>query len=380
MKLITAVTKPEASDKAELEAAANTPFVDFLASRGLGQNLQTFIMYSIAMIGPDQRNTPAEKKISTSVGLESMLRFLRSLGRYGNTPLIYPLFGISDLVQAFCRFAAVYGTVYMLDQPIDRLLVDAPEELPQPRRVVGIVSGKQVIRAPVVIANMDRMASFVDVASPVPEEFISRLVCSVDRTLDPEGKDVLLFASIPPLSFGNPDTIYLMQLDPSTNCCPPGRFLVQIWTQGSATSMEALKSLASILIKTDSSAGDDMRPKSDWTATFDARVRASFPKETLPHGLAIVPDPGQAIDPDSCFQIAKAMFLELFPDLEFIPEVPHPDDVKWGGDEEQEQPAEPTADATTAAPTQESAKQEAPKPQSDSPAETSDFPAPTSFD
>jgi hypothetical protein len=43
--------------------------------------------------------------LSTPEGLELLQRYLKSHGRYGgNTPLLYPLYGIAELCQAYCRF------------------------------------------------------------------------------------------------------------------------------------------------------------------------------------------------------------------------------------------------------------------------------------
>ena len=43
-----------------------------------------------------------------------MKAFLLSLGRYGKGAFLYPRYGVSDILQAFCRMCAVYGGFYML--------------------------------------------------------------------------------------------------------------------------------------------------------------------------------------------------------------------------------------------------------------------------
>lgn len=42
--------------------------------------------------------------------------YLHSLGRFGSTAFITPMYGVSELAQAFCRVSAVHGGIYMLRQ------------------------------------------------------------------------------------------------------------------------------------------------------------------------------------------------------------------------------------------------------------------------
>jgi RAB protein geranylgeranyltransferase component A len=50
--------------------------------------------------------------LNTMKGIELLQRYLKSQGRYGgNTPLLYPLYGTSELCQAFCRFFFFFGDV-----------------------------------------------------------------------------------------------------------------------------------------------------------------------------------------------------------------------------------------------------------------------------
>uniref|UniRef100_A0A3B4X6G6 CHM Rab escort protein n=1 Tax=Seriola lalandi dorsalis TaxID=1841481 RepID=A0A3B4X6G6_SERLL len=81
----------------------------------LGDNLQHFLLHSIAMVTED---TPTE------VGLTSTRHFLRCLGRYGNTPFLFPVYGLGEIPQCFCRMCAVFGGIYCLRHSVHCLLVD----------------------------------------------------------------------------------------------------------------------------------------------------------------------------------------------------------------------------------------------------------------
>ena len=37
-------------------------------------------------------------------GVENVQKFIRSIGRYGNTPFLWTLYGSGELPQCFCRY------------------------------------------------------------------------------------------------------------------------------------------------------------------------------------------------------------------------------------------------------------------------------------
>ena len=70
------------------------PFVDFLRSRKLTDNLIHFVTEAIGMVG---------EGAGCREGLERTRAFLTSLGRYGTTPFLFSMYGSGELPQAFCR-------------------------------------------------------------------------------------------------------------------------------------------------------------------------------------------------------------------------------------------------------------------------------------
>ena len=82
-------------------------------------------------------------------GLKATQTFLKSLGRYGNTPFIFPLYGSGDVTQAFCRFAAVYSGIYCLNRTVNSLIVNTEDQ-----RVSSIVcTAGQNIKCSHVVAS-----------------------------------------------------------------------------------------------------------------------------------------------------------------------------------------------------------------------------------
>jgi GDP dissociation inhibitor len=56
-------------------------------------------------------------------GVTRTKRFLNSLGRYGNTPFLWPMYGSGEIPQCFCRLCAVFGGVYHLKRAAEAVIV-----------------------------------------------------------------------------------------------------------------------------------------------------------------------------------------------------------------------------------------------------------------
>lgn len=78
---------------------------------------------------------------------ERILLYTSSMARFGKSPYIYPLYGLGELPQGFARLSAIYGGTYMLDKPIDEIVVD------ESGRFTGVRSGEEVARAGMVIGD-----------------------------------------------------------------------------------------------------------------------------------------------------------------------------------------------------------------------------------
>ncbi|ROJ62536.1 Rab proteins geranylgeranyltransferase component A 1 [Anabarilius grahami] len=78
----------------EYQDYSEKPFSEFLKNKKLTENLQDFVLHSIAMV---------TQQTITEEGLKATQHFLRCLGRYGNTPFLFPLYGLGEIPQCFCR-------------------------------------------------------------------------------------------------------------------------------------------------------------------------------------------------------------------------------------------------------------------------------------
>lgn len=86
---------------------------------GLEATTRDFIGHSMALYTTDDYiNTRGMAKEAT----ERIKLYANSMARYGNSPYIYPLYGLGEIPQAFARLSAIYGGTYMLNTNVDEFL------------------------------------------------------------------------------------------------------------------------------------------------------------------------------------------------------------------------------------------------------------------
>lgn len=101
---------------------------------GLDPNTQDFTGHALALHRDD--DYLAEPAVNT---IRRIKLYSDSLARYGKSPYLYPMYGLGELPQGFARLSAIYGGTYMLDKPIDEIVVENG-------RVVGVRSGSEIAK------------------------------------------------------------------------------------------------------------------------------------------------------------------------------------------------------------------------------------------
>jgi len=54
--------------------------------------------------------------------IDKMNLYLDSIGRYGDSPFLYPVYGLGGLPESFSRLCAIHGGTYMLHTHVDEIL------------------------------------------------------------------------------------------------------------------------------------------------------------------------------------------------------------------------------------------------------------------
>ena len=80
----------------------------------------------------------------TGRAMTDLCRHLLSLGRYGGTAFLFPMYGSGELSQSFCRSAAVHGATYLLRRSAKGLITTQCSDGEESMTVSGIVLGGDV--------------------------------------------------------------------------------------------------------------------------------------------------------------------------------------------------------------------------------------------
>ncbi|XP_025085807.1 rab proteins geranylgeranyltransferase component A 2-like isoform X2 [Pomacea canaliculata] len=301
------------------------PFADFLDSQKLTTRIKHFVMEAIAMVLPSS---------STQEGLASTQKFLRSLGRYGNTAFLFPLYGSGELPQGFCRLSAVFGGCYCLTLSALHLVITEADN-----RCIGIITnGGQRINCKYLIGDPSYMPSDFYIHD---NRNISRGIFVTDRTIFPGAEEELSLLYLLQHSEENATATTVLELPSSAMVCQGSTYLVHLTCSARADAATDLKPAANTLFDMCPQQTDDCaevgkrKPRVLWSLFFKqvdlSNITAT---EKVPENLFIVCGPGAEIDPDKHVAEARKIFKKICPDEEFLPKPPHPDDIIFVDDEE----------------------------------------------
>jgi len=123
------------------------PMSELYEFYSLDDGTQMFMGHATALHRDDAYLTkPAESTVLR------MKLYAESLMMYGDTPFIYPLYGLGDLPQAFARLSAVYGGTFMLDTPFNGVNAGADGKPVGINTVIdgkdAVLSGKAIFASP----------------------------------------------------------------------------------------------------------------------------------------------------------------------------------------------------------------------------------------
>ena len=331
---------PEEEEQNEEEKEDDQGTLDeWMAESKISGKLAEFVKYAIALV-----DTGAEGAVSKKDAHGAVERYVQSMGRYGATAFLMPMYGMSEVTQAFCRLSAVFGGIYILNWSLSHLLVSEGDN-----RVVGLVTEEgKLLRTKHVVASTEYLPS--SMAGPVVSQR-ARAIVIARASVFAEGS--LILASIPPSRFGNANPIYLQQMDASTDVCPQGftTLHVSMEVEAGSDGEEGYAVLESVLSELydlsgptaaagdggdggDGEGGEDGeegeeggKPKAVWYGLFTQVVRGVG--KGVPGNVSVVPDVKGSVCIDQVMQDARAIFDEVAEGEDYLPKMPSPDDYEW---------------------------------------------------
>jgi Rab GDP dissociation inhibitor len=189
---------------------------------GLKPDTIDFIGHAMALRDNDSYlNTPALDTVNR------IRLYGESVLRYGNSPYIYPLYGLAEMPQGFARLSAIYGGTYMLNKPVEQIVFENG-------KVVGVKSEGEVAKCKFVIGDPsyfpDRVKKVGQVAS-----CICILSQPVPGTNNAESAQII----IPQKEVKRKYDIYISVVSYAHNVAPKGRWIALVSTQVETDKPEA---------------------------------------------------------------------------------------------------------------------------------------------
>ena len=291
----------------EIEEYKGKPFHEFLKSRRLSEKLQMFVIYSIAMVKPDT---------VTETALIETKNFIKSLGKYGKSPFIWPLFGTGELPQAFCRMSAVFGGLFCLRKTAESLSFDT--------ECIKVVIDGQNIDCKQIVLEKSYLPNKYHLIGE--DNMTSKAILITNHSLISSSEEHVSFLTIPPLA-GKQELVNVVEVGPASSACPSGLFVLYLTCPSQSTAIEDLQEYTQLLT---CKVEDSKKPKLLWSLYFN---QVEFKFKDVPKNVFVTSMPGSTLGFKSAVEEAENIFNLICPEEEFMLAVPNPEDIIWGDDD-----------------------------------------------
>jgi Rab GDP dissociation inhibitor len=181
----------------------------------LDDNTQSFMGHAVSLYHNDEYlQRPAIETV------EKIFLYRDSLQQYrGNSPYIYPRYGLGELPQAFARLSAIYGGTYMLDKPIDEILY-GPDG-----HVVGVRSQGEVAKCKFIVADPSYFPNRVKKTGRVV-----RVICILNHPIPNTNNENSLQIILPQREMKRKNDIYVMAISSEFHVVPKGKYMAIVST------------------------------------------------------------------------------------------------------------------------------------------------------
>jgi len=190
---------------------------------GLDAWTSEFIGHAMALYAEDSYlNKPAREPI------ERIILYVKSMARFGNSPYIFPLYGLGELPERFSFLSAVYGGTYALNTPLKEILYGDDGKVSGVRFPHPITKADTVVKTKKVIADPTYFLGEENRIRKVGQ--LVRAICVLQHPV--EGTDGAESAQIiiPASQMGRKNDIYISVLSSVFNVCPKGFYLASVST------------------------------------------------------------------------------------------------------------------------------------------------------
>lgn len=193
------------------------PMRDVFKKFKLEDNTIDFIGHAVAMnIDDSYLDRPAVETI------EKIKLYIDSIGRYGEHPFLYPIYGLGGIPEGFSRFCAIHGGTYMLNKPIDEIQFDSDG------KVTGVKSGDEVAKAPLVICDPSYVKDTKGQIKSTGK--VIRSICVLDHPIPSTKDSTSTQIIIPQKQTGRQSDIFINMVSHAHAVCSKGLYVAMVST------------------------------------------------------------------------------------------------------------------------------------------------------
>ncbi|XP_074554526.1 rab GDP dissociation inhibitor beta [Halichoeres trimaculatus] len=174
----------------------------------LNQDVMDFTGHSLALYRTD--DYLCKPCIET---INRIKLYSESLARYGQSPYLYPLYGLGELPQGFARLSAIYGGTYMLNKPIEELVIENG-------KVVGVKSEGEIARCKQLICDPSYA---LDRTKKVGQ--VIRAICFLSHPINGTNNAKSCQIIFPQNQVGRKHDIYVCMISFAHNVAAQGKYI-----------------------------------------------------------------------------------------------------------------------------------------------------------
>ncbi|XP_036617137.1 rab GDP dissociation inhibitor alpha-like [Trichosurus vulpecula] len=139
--------------------------------------------------------------------------YSRSLAQYGQSPYLYPLYGLGELPQGFARWSAIYGGIYMLNKHLDDIIMENG-------KVVGVKSEGKVAHCKQLICDPSYVPDRVQKTGQV-----IRVICILSHPIGNTDNVSSCQIIIPQNQVNRKSDIYVCMISYAHNVAAQGKYI-----------------------------------------------------------------------------------------------------------------------------------------------------------
>ncbi|XP_032670189.1 rab GDP dissociation inhibitor beta [Odontomachus brunneus] len=188
----------------------------------LDKNTQDFTGHALALYRDDDYISQ-----TAIITIRRIKLYSDSLARYGKSPYLYPMYGLGELPQGFARLSAIYGGTYMLDKPIDEIVM-------KDGKVIGVRSGDEIAQCKQVFCDPTYVPDLVKKVGQV-----IRCICLMDHPIPNTADALSTQIIIPQKQVGRNSDIYVSLVSHTHQVAAKGWFIAMVSTTVETKNPEA---------------------------------------------------------------------------------------------------------------------------------------------